>query len=365
MKIAEPLAKPERNYGIDLLRIISMMMVCLLHVLGQGGILDKCTKYSAHYELAWLMEIGAYCAVNCYALISGYVGIKSKYKYSNLAYICLQVLFHMSWLFLLSPWLATWKTGIEITIDIFLGKSYWYVVAYIGLFFFMPILNVAIENLSRRTLKYSLIALLTCAFVLSGFHRDIFDFDGGYSVIWLMVLYLLGGYLRKYEPLKKCKLRTALLCVAALLLATWISKFMLGKLGARFARVAPYENFFVSYTSFTIVAGAVLLLEVCSRLQFKRKPRFIAFVAPLAFGVYVIHSHPLIYGHWMDKAFVWYVSYPLPLMALAAVGTTLGIFLACIAIDYVRLQIFKWCRVKTLLEKLETKLLNKKTDTEG
>ena len=30
----------ERNYGIDLLRIVSMMMVVLLHVLGQGGILD-------------------------------------------------------------------------------------------------------------------------------------------------------------------------------------------------------------------------------------------------------------------------------------------------------------------------------------
>lgn len=33
-------AMEERNYGIDLLRIVSMMMVVLLHVLGQGGILD-------------------------------------------------------------------------------------------------------------------------------------------------------------------------------------------------------------------------------------------------------------------------------------------------------------------------------------
>ena len=34
-------AKPttERNYGIDLLRILSMFMVVVLHILGQGGAL--------------------------------------------------------------------------------------------------------------------------------------------------------------------------------------------------------------------------------------------------------------------------------------------------------------------------------------
>lgn len=26
-----------RNYGIDLLRLISMFMVCILHTLGKGG----------------------------------------------------------------------------------------------------------------------------------------------------------------------------------------------------------------------------------------------------------------------------------------------------------------------------------------
>lgn len=29
-----------RNYGIDLLKILSMLLVALLHVLGQGGILS-------------------------------------------------------------------------------------------------------------------------------------------------------------------------------------------------------------------------------------------------------------------------------------------------------------------------------------
>ena len=34
-----------RNYGIDLLRIVSMFMVVLLHTLGQGGILKSTVPF--------------------------------------------------------------------------------------------------------------------------------------------------------------------------------------------------------------------------------------------------------------------------------------------------------------------------------
>lgn len=31
----------ERNYGIDLLRIIAMMMIVMLHIVGRGGISEN------------------------------------------------------------------------------------------------------------------------------------------------------------------------------------------------------------------------------------------------------------------------------------------------------------------------------------
>ena len=49
--------KPERNYGIDLLRIFAMFMVVVLHCLGQGGILNNATLNSVQYKFAWFMEI--------------------------------------------------------------------------------------------------------------------------------------------------------------------------------------------------------------------------------------------------------------------------------------------------------------------
>lgn len=40
-----------RNYGIDLLRLISMLMIVVLHVLGQGGILKSTSALTLSSEL--------------------------------------------------------------------------------------------------------------------------------------------------------------------------------------------------------------------------------------------------------------------------------------------------------------------------
>ena len=74
----------ERNYGIDVLRMVSMFMVVVLHVLGRGGVLQATKDLSLNYWVSWSLEIAALCAVNCYAIISGYVGYGRKTKYSNL-----------------------------------------------------------------------------------------------------------------------------------------------------------------------------------------------------------------------------------------------------------------------------------------
>lgn len=70
----------ERNYGIDMLRIVAMFMVIILHILGRGGILDSVKTFSPNYYIGWFMEIASFGAVNCYAIISGYVCYNKKNK---------------------------------------------------------------------------------------------------------------------------------------------------------------------------------------------------------------------------------------------------------------------------------------------
>ena len=146
----------ERNYGIDLLRIVSMMMVVLLHVLGQGGILDGSDPLTVKSETAWLLEIGAYSAVNIYAMISGYVGYGRKYKYSGLVYLYFQVLFYTVpttiIFYIYRPELVNLKGKRELLFP-FAYNTYWYFTAYFCLAFFIPFLNMMLERLDRAELK--------------------------------------------------------------------------------------------------------------------------------------------------------------------------------------------------------------------
>ena len=59
----------KRNTGINLFKLFSMFMIALLHVLGMGGITGAAAGTSSYYPV-YLMQNAAFCAVNCYALVS-------------------------------------------------------------------------------------------------------------------------------------------------------------------------------------------------------------------------------------------------------------------------------------------------------
>ena len=60
-----------------------MFFVVLLHSLGHGGVLKNTIIDSPQYKFAWFLEIFAYCAVDVFALISGYVSYTNKEKKTN------------------------------------------------------------------------------------------------------------------------------------------------------------------------------------------------------------------------------------------------------------------------------------------
>lgn len=91
------LENKEKTYfhNLDLLRIVSMFMIVLTHILGKGGLRDAVDgREDAYFFIVWIMQIFAYVAVNCYGLISGYIGLGSESKLSKIALLWLQVLFY-------------------------------------------------------------------------------------------------------------------------------------------------------------------------------------------------------------------------------------------------------------------------------
>lgn len=358
-----------RNYGIDLLRIVSMLMVVILHVLQHGGLLEATEGFPFKNEVLWFIEILALCAVNCYALISGYVGVFEKFRYSNLIVLWLRVAFYsvlISLLFVI--FMPNTSLNIKGYIVCFiralfpvLFNKYWYFTCYFLLFLFMPILNFALNSISKSIMKISLLTILLFTSVIAPianvFSDNLFGLGNGYTTIWLMVLYLLGGYIRKYGVLEN--VRNVWLIIAYFVIAFMVllSRLMICITTNRFLGEIKYEEMWTSYISITILAESVCLLLLFKRIHFSKFfTKVIAFLSPLAFSVYLIHDNPIVREYLIADRFISIAGLNPLLMVLAIFGSVLAIFIICIIIDYFRYLLFKVIKVKQRLNSLENRI---------
>ena len=196
----------KRNYGVDLLRLLAMFMVLCLHVYGHGGILERLPQLSAKYETVWLVECLCICCLNCYMLISGYVGVCARYRYSNLALLWLRVLFYSLLITAVAKLFLPSAVGLRDWVQSLLPvlfNRYWFFTAYFAVFLMMPLLNTACTALSKRQLGSVLCGLLVFLSVLPTIlHQDPFYTNFGSSAIWFAITYLIGAYIRLYGLLQ-------------------------------------------------------------------------------------------------------------------------------------------------------------------
>ena len=345
----------KRNYGIDLLRIVVMLFVAALHIIGIGGIITGAELLSGQFLTAQLLRIAMLCAVDCYALISGYVGWSKKPRLSGVAMlwikavICCVVITAAFSRFVR----IDFKTAVSALIPVTTGQ-YWYLTAYAGLFVLMPLLNFAVQNMPKRelTLTLSGILILFCILPISPL-TDAFYLHDGYSAAWLAVMYLLGGYLGKYDLLPRLSGKVwAVLYIAAVLFA-WAPRMAALWLKPIYWSMA-YGNILIEYTSPTIVLAAVALLALFSRMELPTQARkTVAKLSPHAFGVYLFHAHPLLFRYALEDRFAALGTSPIP----ALIGTVFaGAVLICIAgvvADWLLTAALKLLRIDKLLKKLD------------
>ncbi len=345
-----------RNYGIDLLRMVAMYMVVVLHILGQGAGGGLNGELSVNYGVAWFLETAAYCAVNCYALISGYVGVESRVRYTNLAVLWLRVAFYTVGITAVFAVVMPEAVGLRTVVKAFLpvmGKSYWYFTSYAFLFFCIPMLNLAVQRLSKGRIRAVLLSLLGLYSVLQTiFH--VTPFGGGYDVLWLGILYLLGAYIRKYGFLEKITAGKAFLGYFAMVLLAWLSKLALKWAAWAIFHVEKQGSVFVTYYSPLILGAAVFLLLLFRRVRLPAwGVRVVKFFSPLAFSVYLIHTNPLVWTYWMKDRFAAFASMPAPLLVVAVLGTAVAIYLCCSLLDFLRELLFRVLKIKERLGRLE------------
>ncbi len=349
----------ERNRGIDLFRIIAMIFAVGVHIVGQGGVLDATVKQSLTYETARILDIIFVCCVDCFALISGYVGYSSRFKPANILYLWMETLFYSVLITVVFHFINPGQVnGNAIITSAFpvLFRQYWYITAYFCLFFFTPAINSLIRNASAGFALYLFaISVILFSVLPSLAGADLFHTGRGYAPLWLAVMYGIGAACRKYPVLDKISKPVSLAGFFGCAALTWAVKRGIELANIGFLNKYIYHEYMVSYTAVTTVIASILLLAFFSKIKPKRAG-WISFTCPLVLGVYFLHVHPLIFGNLFEGLFKGLASLPAPVMALAVFFCAVAVFAVCAAADYLRLLLFNAAHARQFCSFLERKL---------
>lgn len=365
----------ERNMGIELFRIVAMCLVLMLHVLGRGGVMGVTSKFSPQYITAHALEAIAYCCVDCYAIITGFTNVKSRFRYRRIVLLWLEV-FTIT---VSSTLIAKFFFHVDVTPDEWkialmplTRRELWYFNAYFILFFFIPILNKGVQALERWQLRTTILTLLAAIMILTRLgDRDIFYVSSGYSAMWLMVLYLIGAYFRLYGFPKFAKwyvtLPTFFLCAGIALGQKLIAQKMISD-GTLVKEDWLYKNesFLISYISPCMVLMAVCLLIFFGNLKirFKVSKVIISNLGKATFGVFALHVATMVWNHYFKGRFAQVGKYPAPKMLLFVILITLGLFLVFSAYSLARIYLFKLLRINRLVDLIADRLpVKKKQDS--
>lgn len=277
----------QRNANIELLRIISMLMVLMMHCLQSSGALECGGSYQLVYRL-----IKSFCivAVNVFVLISGYFGSVSNFKLKNVFKI-----WGIVWFYSITIYIITICMGIQtISTSSLIGavcplltRKYWFVNSYLGLYIISPFLNKFLKGLTKRQTGTLLFILIVLFCVRSTFFPATWclDSSGGYGIIWFTVLYLMAGAIKLHysaRVISGCYMGIYFGNVLIIFIGNYVLERTVGTL---------YAQKFYGYNSLFVMIAAVALLMYILNIQPMNKSigDFVNIIAKSAFSVYIIH----------------------------------------------------------------------------
>ena len=325
-----------RKSNIELLRIISMMMVLLLHAnydsLGWVEYDDISDNPSqACFRIAF--EQLCIISVNVFVFISGWFGIKANMK-GALSLFFQVIFYHVLILFLL------FFFGIDFSINDFVigfyfGASYWFVVSYFILYIFTPVLNVFIKYSSLRTFFVVVVLFYLSQFIFDWIYSiPGAEFHSGYSALSFIGIYLLAQLLRRFEE--------HLLKLGAKIYILFYFLFSLIPV-VLFLLTGSNLNT-LDYTSIFVLLSSVSFFLLFN--SFKFSSSLVNFLACSSFSIYLIHQHPLVIPFY--RLSVQYIFNTFSGILFLALIFLFVIFfsLACIFIDKIRIAVWNYICLK-------------------
>lgn len=335
----------QRNYGIDLLRLVAAFYIVVLHAINQGGILAAVSPYSYQDTTCRALLLVTYCAVNIFGIISGYVGYREplkKFSFSGYISLWTTVVFYCllfaAYYGLTMPGSVTGADLVHAVTPV-TSHVFWYFSDFTLVYFLSPFLNKAISHSSEKELN-RLFILICCVLVPIEYINHPFYMGDGYSALWLLLLYLIGGIVKKNELGKKIPSYMLVLSILVIDLVFFYLRM-------KYTRI-PFSifelNFKIQRTYITpfYLAAAILHVILFSRFRFGPfLQKIIAFAAPAAFSVYIVNTNPLLWKYFLKDRYVsWSGSSPAGIIVYTVLASA-AFTLAVVLLDLCRRKLFR------------------------
>lgn len=344
-----------RKANIELLRIISMIMVLTLHYLGQGQVFNAVEAGTFNYYFTRMLEAMAIVAVNCYVLISGYFLVEGKFKISKVIKLCGEVLFYSITIYLLLVALGKIQFSlVDLVYAVFpvLSRKWAFVTDYAGLYLLSPFLNAGIHNMNKKQHFCCLICVsgMLCVVPTCVFWTDTFVVNGGYSLIWFVCLYITAAYIRLYYDKgnggnNRLYGGIYLICCFVTMGVSIALQYLTGdsKWGLKVYNYNSLPVYVASLSLFLLFLGVRINKEIIGNV--------INRIAPLTFGIFLIHSHFSIRESiWIKLGSLDYANSEWMIVHLIA--SVLFMFTVCGLIDVIRKQLGMRLKVDHLIRKI-------------
>lgn len=285
----------KRLHNLDLLRIVSIFMIILLHIIGHGGVLESVSGVNGYFVS--LLKSLSIIGVNIFVLISSYIYTNKKQNYRSILKIWIQVIFYSIFIYLTLVMMGFVQISIESLIfSIFpvFTRLYWFASVYIVFFFIVPYLNIIISKISN---KEHLVLVIILSFFFSiiptiFFFNDTFNLIGGYSLLWFIYLFFIASLIHRNFELIRGKyiyFWGYILVSLALSSSSYIISFITNRIfGESFA-----VNAFYSYNNTLVVVSSVIFFIFFLKIKIKNifLVSIVNFVSPTSLGVYLIHDN--------------------------------------------------------------------------
>lgn len=332
-----------KNYNIELIRIIAMIMILTLH----------CNLFSA--KVVWsldtknmfftIMEFISIVAVNLYVLISGFFLINSKFSLKKIINLEIIVVFYSVIIYLLLMMNGYINWNIRDFSRMFfpiINSNYWFYTCYVVLYILMPIIKkiyILLKESSKEKITIIILVIITSILPSINPVNNQLNLDSGYNYMWFITLVFLGAYIRENEF--KIKTYKLLLMFIMVLIFQLIIYYNIKKITA-LSLFGYWHSFLYSYNNTLVLINSLLLFILINKIRIKKNytKKIIGFFSASTFSVYLIHIHPFMIGPILQNkldiskylgTFKIFQMYFFVIIAL---------FLICIFIDKIRICLF-------------------------